>query len=153
MPKAKAHRDQLGFCFDAPPPVEGEGAFASLEREICETVGVILASDGRSRARIAAEMSLLLDEEVSLAMLNAYASPAREDHRVPMNRFFALLLVTQRQDLFRPLLRKLGISALLGDEVKTARLGQLQKIMADAQAEMRALKAELSVIAEATGNG
>ncbi|MBD3728734.1 MAG: hypothetical protein IE933_03430 [Sphingomonadales bacterium] len=140
MPKAKAHPDQVSFDFDAPAPAKGFAGLAGLERRICETVGSILASDFRSRAVIAAEMSDILDENISVDMLNAYSSPARTEHRVPMSRFFALLVVTGRQDQFRPLLREIGISGLLGDEVKTARLGQLQQVIAEAQAEMRQLK-------------
>lgn len=141
MPKAKAHPDQVSFDFEAPAPASGIAALAGLERRICSTFGSVLASDQRSRSVIAAEMSDLLDDEISVDMLNAYSSPAREAHRVPMSRFFALLVVTSRQDMFRPLLREIGISGLLGDEVNTARLGQLQRIVAEAQAEMRELKA------------
>ena len=81
MPKAKAHPDQLGFDFKAPAPQSGVAGLAGLERRICATVGTVLASAMRPREIIAAEMSVLLDEEVSRAMLDAYSSPARTDHR------------------------------------------------------------------------
>lgn len=57
-----------------------------------------------------------------------------------MSRFFAIAVVTARQDLLDPLVREIGAAVLVGDEVKTARLGQLQKQIADAQKEMRELK-------------
>jgi len=59
---------------------------------------------------------------------------------VPMSRFWALAVVTARQDLLDPLLRDIGMAGLVGDEVKTARLGQLQQQIAAAQAEMRKLR-------------
>ncbi|HXD03085.1 MAG TPA: hypothetical protein VN627_07230 [Novosphingobium sp.] len=142
MAKAKAHPNQLALDLSVPRPATGVAALAGLEARICSTVGVLLASDGRPREIIAAEMSVLLDETVSRAMLDAYSSPARIDHRVPMNRFWALVAVTGRLDLLDPLVREIGGAVLIGDEVKTARLGQLQQIMARAQAEMRQLKAE-----------
>ncbi|MFV0642948.1 MAG: hypothetical protein ACK5NN_00355 [Sphingomonadaceae bacterium] len=140
MAKARAHPDQMGFDFKAPAPAAGVAALAGLERRICETVGVLLATDMRPREIIAAEMGLLLDEDISRAMLDAYSSPARADHRVPMSRFFALLAVTGRQDLLDPLLRQIGAALLVGDEVKTARLGQIETMIATLQQERRTLK-------------
>ena len=57
-----------------------------------------------------------------------------------MSRFWALLLVTGRQDLLSPLMREIGAEIVIGEEVQTVRLGQLQQLISEAQAEMRALK-------------
>jgi len=81
----------------------------------------------------------LLGEPISRAMLDAYSSPARIDHKVPMSRFFALVLATKRHDLFDPLVRKIGAGLLVGDEIKTARLGQLDRIISNAREEKRKL--------------
>lgn len=148
MPKARPHPGQLDFDFRAPAPARGVAALAGLERRICETVGTLIATDGRPREIIAAEMSVLLDDEVSRDMLNAYSSPAREGHRVPMSRFFALLVVTGRQDLLDPLVREIGAALLVGDEVKTARLGQIERLLAELQDERRALKGAAPKIRE-----
>lgn len=82
MPKARAHPDQLGFTFAEPVARSGAAGLAGLEAMICTTVGSILASDSRPREIIAAEMSILLGEDVSKSMLDAYSSPARTEHRV-----------------------------------------------------------------------
>lgn len=148
MAKAKAHPGQLGFDWDVPAPAAGVAALAGLERRICATVGTLLASDKRPREVIAAEMSVLLGEDISRAMLDAYSSPARHDHRVPMSRFFALLVVTSRQDLLDPLLREIGAGLLVGAEVKTARLGQIEAIIAELQEERRQLKTDAPKIRE-----
>jgi len=140
MPKAKAHLDQLGFDFTAPRPAKGVAELAGLERQINQLVGTILASDPRPREVIAAEMSVSLDQHISRAMLDAWSSPARVDHRVPAVGLAALVVVTDRQDLLRPLLAKLGIGALIGEEVTTARMGQLQIVIDQANAELRELK-------------
>ena len=139
MGKARAIPDQLGFDFAAPAPPVGAGALAGLERFISETVGTIIASDGRAREILAAEMSVLLDEEISRAMLDAYSSPARAEHKVPMSRFLALLVVTDRQDLLDPIVRRIGAALLVGEEVKTARLGHLRQRIKELQTEERAL--------------
>lgn len=146
MGKAKPHPDQLGFGFDAPRPASAPAALAGLEQRIAAMAGTILNSDPRRREVIAAEMSVLLDEEVSAAMLNAYASPAREGHKVIMSRFLALVQVTNRHDLLDPILREIGAALLVGEEVHTARLGQLELVIAEAQRELKTLRASAPLI-------
>jgi len=148
MPKAKAIPGQLGFSFSEPVPAKGVAGLAGLERRINALVGTVLASDGRPREVIAAEMSVLLDDQISRAMLDAYASPARPDHKVPASRLFALLVVTDRQDLLDPIMREIGAALLVGDEVRTARLGHLQQLKARIDAEMRALRVDAPEIRE-----
>ncbi len=140
MGKAKAHTSQLGFNFSEPVPVREAGALAGFEREVNTLVGTILASDPRSRYEIAARMSELLVEDITKSMLDAWSSPAREDHRVPFSRLAALVLVTDRQDLLRPIMAKLGVSLLIGAEVEAARIGQLEQIIERARREVRELK-------------
>lgn len=140
MAKAKAHPHQIAFAFDPPVPATSPAALAGIEARICRAVGTLLASDGRTREVIAAEMSVLLDEEVSRAMLDAYSSPARSDHRVPMSRFLALLAVTRRLDMLDPLIREIGGGVVVGAEVLTAQIGHLTQVVEQAQAELRAIK-------------
>jgi hypothetical protein len=148
MPKAKAHPNQLPFDFAAPAPAKGVAELAGLKRQIAELVGRVLASDPRSREEIAGAMSAVLNDTVSKAMLDAYASGARPDHDVSATRLFALLVVTDRVDLLDPIMRKCGAALLLGEEVKTARMGHLQQMIRQAQAEMRALGANAPTIRE-----
>jgi hypothetical protein len=146
MPKAKAHPDQLGFTFETPVAASGAAALAGLEQRICSTVGTILNSDSRPREIIAAEMSILLAEEISPRMLDAYASPARADHKVPMSRFLALVAVTKRHDLLDPLMREIGAAVLVGAEVMTARLGQIDREIARLRDEQKKLSASAPLI-------
>jgi hypothetical protein len=146
MPKARPHPDQLGFVFEPPAPATAEAALAGIEQRICRTVGVMLNSDRRSRERLAAEMSVLLDEEVSRAMLDAYSSPARTEHKVPMSRFLALVAVTGRHDLLDPLLREIGAAVLVGAEVHTARIGHIKQHIDQLRAEMKQLEGSAPLI-------
>lgn len=148
MPKAKPHPNQLPFDFAAPAPMKGVAELAGLERQIAELVGRVLASDPRSREEIAGAMSAVLNDQVSKAMLDAYASGARPDHKVPASRLFALLVVTDRQDLLDPIMRKIGAALLVGDEVKTARLGQIETLMNQLKDEQRRLRNEATPIRE-----
>jgi hypothetical protein len=152
MGKAKAHPGQLGFDFTAPAPVKDIAGLAGFERQVNAVVGSMLNSDPRNRYEIAGAMSALLDEDISKAMLDAYSSPAREDHRVPFSRLAALAIVTDRQDLLRPLMEKLGVGMLIGDEVKVARIGQLDRTIAEAKAEKRTLEKSARRIHELRGD-
>jgi hypothetical protein len=143
MAKAKAHPDQIAFAFEPPKRAAGAAALAGLERRINKVVATILNTEsveGRSREVIAAEISVLLDEDVSRAMLDAYSSPARIEHRVPMSRFLALIAVTDRHDLLDSLMREIGAALLVGEEVHTAQLGHIDR-------QMAALKAQRARIA------
>lgn len=146
MAQRKTSPDQFVFTFDAPESATVAGDLAGLERAICEAVAEILNSDGRRREVIAAEMSVLLDDEISRAMLDAYASPARDQHRVAMSRFFALVAVTKRHDVFDRLVRKIGATLLVGEEVHTARLGHVTRQIEELRAEERRLRASAPLI-------
>lgn len=148
MAKGKVHPNQLGFCFEAPSIDSAAGSLAGLERAICEMVASMLNSDGRSREVLAAEVSRLTDEDVSRAMLDAYSSPAREGHKVPMSRALALVVVTGRHDLLDPVMRRIGAGLLVGDEVLTARLGQIDRQMEKLKAERRKLAGAAPLIRE-----
>jgi hypothetical protein len=150
MPKAKAIA-QLGFDFEAPAPNKGVAGLAGIEKRINALVGTALACAacaGDTREVIAAKMSELLDEPISRAMLDAYSSPARTEHKVPASRLFALLVVTDRQDLLDPIMREIGAALLVGDEVRTARLGHLQQLKQRIEAEMKSLRIDAPEIRE-----
>lgn len=148
MPKAKAHPNQLGFDWNVPVPARGEGALAGFERKVNRLVGTILASDTRSRYVIAAAMSELLEEDISKSMLDAYSSPARDDHRVPFSRLAALVIVTSRQDLLREIMGDLGVSLLIGAETEIARIGQLRQRIEQDKREIRELEGRARPIHE-----
>lgn len=140
MAKAKAHPNQLGFVFEAPKPVTEEAALAGFEQRVNRMVGSMLNSDGRSREVIAAEMSVLLAEPISVDMLNAYSSPARVEHKVPFSRLMALVVVTKRYDLLDARMRETGCGVLVGEELHTARIGHIDQQIKRLQAEKRALE-------------
>ena len=130
---------QLGFTFDVPSPARRECDLAGLRRQTASAVGHALKGDARSRREIAAAMSALLDDEVSACMLDAYASEARENHAISFDRFLALIAVTERFDLLNALTTRVGAVILVGEEVKTARLGHLECQLREIQNEIKVL--------------
>lgn len=148
MPRRSENPAQFGFTFDPPAVASAPAELAGFERQICRAVSDMLKEDPRDRAVIAAEMAVLLDEDVSLHMLNAYASPAREEHRVAMSRFLALVAVTKRHDLLDRVVRHIGAAVLVGEEVKTARIGQIDREVERLKEERKKLTATAPHIGE-----
>ncbi len=64
----------------------------------------------------------------------------------PGARFFALNAVTNRHDVLDRLARRIGAAVLIGQEVKTARLGHLAREIMNLKAEERALRASAPFI-------
>lgn len=67
---------------------------ATLAARIARAVSVALSECKRPREKIAADMSAWLGERVTVNMLNAYASPARNQHTISLPRFLALIAAT-----------------------------------------------------------
>ena len=67
---------------------------------------------------------------------------------MPASRLLALVAVTDRQDLLDPIMRKIGAALLVGDEVRTARLGQIEAMLSELQDERRLLKGNTAKIRE-----
>ena len=81
---------------------------ASFSAKISLAVSEALKDCAFSRDEIAAEMSAFLGEDVSKAMLDAYASQAREDHRINVVRFLALVHATHDKRLLELLAGMFG---------------------------------------------
>ena len=91
--------DQLAFDFATPPVPALPGDLKLLGPTIASGVGRMLNEDQRSREAISEAMALLLAEPVSRAMLDAYASEARDSHNISAARLLALTAVTGRFDI------------------------------------------------------
>ena len=72
---------------------------ATVAHLICRAISAALKDAVQSRNEIAKKMSDFLGDNVTVNMLNAYASPARENHPISMARFIALLHATKDRRL------------------------------------------------------
>lgn len=142
---------QLGFTFEPPVPARAEADLAGLDRVVAGTVALALKSDGRSRFEIAGAVSALLDEEVSKAMLDAYASEGRETHNISAARLLAVIAVTERFDLLDALVRRIGAALLVGEELHAARLGHLRATRRALDDEIRKMERSATPIARERG--
>jgi hypothetical protein len=81
---------------------------ATLSARISRAVAAALRDCQRPRRDIAAAMSGYLGEAVSVAMLDAYASQARDAHRISVPRFLALMHATGDRRLLEMLAEPMG---------------------------------------------
>lgn len=97
---------------DSPPGgfEEAQVRAASLAGRISRAVAVTLRDCELSRAEIAARMGAFLGERVSEAMVNAYASAAREDHNISAVRLLALVHATGDVRLLHLLVEPFGLT-------------------------------------------
>ncbi len=142
---------QFAFSFDPPAPARAESSLAGLDREVSATVALILKEDERDRYEIAAAMSRVLGDEITKQMLDGYASEARDTFNIPFVRMLALVSVTDRHDLLDRHVRRIGAALLVGDEIRTAEIGHINRQMAKLKERLRAIEGIAPVIA--TGRG
>lgn len=121
---------QLAFTFEVTPTPRHEGALAGLAREVSSAVARIINEDERSRPMLAGALSEILDESIDKMTLDGWASESRDRFNVPFYRLLALVAVTNRVDVLDALLRKIGVAALFGEEIRTAQLGHIDRQMA-----------------------
>ena len=138
------------FNFQLPQPFTQiderghEGELAGINRVVASAVAQMLRDCGKSRHEVAILMSELVDDTVTKAMLDAYASEGREDHNISMGRFMALTAATSSYSVLGDLLRKIGATILVGEEIYLAEMGHL-----DAQErDIKRRKAQLKMIAK-----
>lgn len=141
------HPAQMAFSFDAPQPDVSEGSLADLERKVASAVAAMIKRDGRSRFEIAGQVSALLDSNVSKEMLDAYSSEARDGHNISFARLLALTVATQGFDVLDALLRIIGVSAFVGDEILLAEIGHQEAVKRQAETRLKMLKASVQPLA------
>ncbi|MES2987649.1 MAG: hypothetical protein V4808_07070 [Pseudomonadota bacterium] len=138
---------QFAFTFDVPVAARAQADLAGLDREIAATVALILwEARPRTRFEIAGAVSELLDDDVTKSMLDKYASEGSEEHSISASRLFALVAVTDRHDLLDRLTRRIGAALLVGDEILTAEIGQIDRQIEQLRQRKKAIAGAAPVI-------
>lgn len=100
MARQRADHQTLDLLTWEPPEIverydERTVRAASLRSRVARAVAATLRDTDIPRKEIAKAMSAWLGEDVSLHMLNAYASEAREEQTISFLRVLALIEITQ----------------------------------------------------------
>ncbi|OCP17400.1 MULTISPECIES: hypothetical protein [unclassified Ensifer] len=84
----------------------------TLDVQIARVLSVAMQKSGKTRTEIADEMTEYLGQRVTENMLDGYASPARKDHKITVERFIALLDATECYDLLAFICKQAGFVAV-----------------------------------------
>lgn len=101
----------------------GEAELEDFDKLISSAVSRCLKEDDSSRQEQADTLSYLLNEHISVAMLDSYTSEARRVHKIQASRFLALIAMTRRFDILDAVLREVGGKALDRHDAKVFRVG------------------------------
>lgn len=89
-----------------------------------------LAQDLKSsrfpRAQVAARMAILVEQSVSVPMLDAWTAPSKGQHRFPLEYFPAWVQATEQHGALRLLARACGGHLVMPDQVRKE-LGQVEE--------------------------
>lgn len=132
--------DRTLDLFEIPQPVVTVPGQGNCSAQVSELVGEMLKASDLDRYEIAARMSRLSGDDVSKAMLDAWASPARTDHNLPFYRAALLEEVCASHLLTDWLVARRGGRVAYGRDALLAELGRLERTRDEAARRARELK-------------
>ncbi len=126
--------------FLVPQPERHRPGKADYAFQVSHLVSEMLKACPADRWEIAAQMSRLSGEDVSKHMLDAWASPARSDHNIPLYRVPLLEEVACSHELTDWLAEKRGGRVAYGRETMAQKLGQMLVMKQRIDQQIRELK-------------
>tara|TARA_E500000318_G_scaffold46673_4_gene43980 strand:+ start:2367 stop:2768 length:402 start_codon:yes stop_codon:yes gene_type:complete len=104
----------------------------SFNAEIAKAISQALKECPLSREEVAAEMGAILGQpSLSKAMLDRYSSETSAEsncgHNIPLDRFVAVIQVTQATWMLDKVAEKVGCTVLESEENRLAQLGYLNQ--------------------------
>ncbi|MBB4953992.1 hypothetical protein H4S14_002054 [Agrobacterium vitis] len=115
----------------------------TLDVKIARVLSEAMTRCGKSREQIAADMSEYLSQNVTENMLDCYASPARRDHKITLERFIALIDATDCFELLNFICEFSGFVAVPARYAEVIRLWQTEEKLADLERQRAALRGKV----------
>lgn len=135
-----AKDDKTLDIFAVPQPVISVPGHSNFAAQVSEMVSELLKSSELDRYEIAARVSRLSGDDVSKNMLDAWSSPARSEHNIPLYRAPLLEEVCASHSLTNWLVHLRGGRVAYGREALDTELGRWERVAADATRKARELK-------------
>lgn len=126
--------------FEVPVPVTPTPGSGNYAAQVSELVGAVLKDCPVDRYEVAAQMSRLSGDEVSKHMLDAWSSPARADHNIPLYRVPLLEEVCHSHAFTDWLVHQRGGRVAYGREALAAEYGKRQQMLEKLKHDMKELK-------------
>ncbi|MBZ9574382.1 hypothetical protein [Modicisalibacter sp. MOD 31.J] len=126
--------------FEVPVPIVPTPGSGNYAAQVSELVGATLKDCPIDRYEVAAQMSRLSGDDVSKHMLDAWSSPARTEHNIPLYRVPLIEEVCQSHAFTDWLVHLRGGRVAYGREALAAEYGRRQQMMDKLKSDMRELK-------------
>lgn len=126
--------------FEVPQPERSVPGSANYSFEVSHLVSEVLKETPIDRWEIAAQMSRLSGDDVSKNMIDAWASPGRPDHNIPLYRVALLEEVASTHALTDWLVGKRGGRVAYGRDALSAKLGKLTVMKKQVDQQIRVLQ-------------
>ncbi len=130
----------IDLFFSVPAPVIPQPGMGNYAAQVSELVAELLKGSPLDRYEIAAQISRLSGDDVSKNMLDAWSSPARTEHNLPLYRAPLLEAVCQANLLTDWLATQRGGRVAYGRDALNAELGRLERIKEEANRRSRDLR-------------
>lgn len=137
---ARRKDDRTLDIFEVPQPVRVLPGECNFGIQVSELVSETLKACDLDRYEVAARMSRLSGDDVSKFMLDAWSSPARTDHNLPLYRVALLEDVCASHLLTDWLVGVRGGRVAYGRDALLAELGRLERTREAAGRQARELK-------------
>lgn len=148
MVRQKTDNHTLDLLAWEPPAVRvgyepHETRGGSLDASISRAVSLALHRCGKRRDTIAADMSRELGRTVTIAMLDAWASQARSQNRIPLDAFAALVGATAQHELLGLLPEMFGFAVVPAKYAEIIELHLIEEKRAELDRRAAALTARV----------
>ncbi len=111
----------------------------SMHARIAKAISTALEECSFDREQIAERMGGYLDEKITINILNAYASQAREDHNISAVRFMALVHATQDWRLLQVLSDPFPVSIVDDRYIDVIQMAQIREKREQMEKQEKAL--------------
>jgi hypothetical protein len=137
---ADPRQDDLLAPRYAPPPMPAlRPGSLSMAAEVCGTLSLAIRQTDLSRAQVAAAMSDLTGDTITVPMLNAWTAESHEAHRFPFQFAAAFEAACETTALQLLLASRRGSVVLVGREALDAELGRVRRQKAELSRKEREL--------------
>ncbi len=134
-------RDQLTMdLFEVPVPTPSVPGAMNFNMELRHLLSDVLKGCPKSRAEVAAQMSVLSGDHITIHMLNAWTAESREGWRFALEYLPAFEVATETTAVTAWIASLRGGKVLIGKEALDAEIGKLERLRDEATKQIKQLK-------------
>lgn len=134
-------RDQLTMdLFEVPVPTPSVPGAMNFNMELRHLLSDVLKCCPKSRAEVAAQMSALSGDHITIHMLNAWTAESREGWRFALEYLPAFEVATETTAVTAWIASLRGGKVLIGKEALDAEIGKLERLRDEATRKIKQLK-------------